>query len=260
MDAARGSVLFCYDRGTFSYIRVDNPDISFMTNTLPSSANAAQPIQDQVAAGRPKLRGRPRKEHAGNIDADILNAAIALFDDMGFDGTAMEAVAARAGISKRTLYMRYPDKRALIKAVIVSIVGNARNPDPPAFADLRSCLTFHVENFFMICNDPGMRVLMAMGDKPSPAMRELTSMGQEITYELGIRHIVQTIVETAGRLGMTVHEPSFYAASLLDLAMAHYQRYRALGDTVGIATTQVASVRIVNLLLAGMQADCAVSG
>jgi hypothetical protein len=39
--------------------------------------------------------------------------------------------------------------------------------------------------------------------------------------------------------------------------MAHYQRYRALGERAGIVTTEVASGRIVNLLLAGMQADCA---
>ena len=223
-----------------------------MTEALPSSDNSQQP-----SAERPKLRGRPRKEHAGNIDTDILSAAIALFDEVGFDGTAMEAVAARAGISKRTLYMRYPDKKALIKAVITSIVGSARNPDPPAFMDMRSCLMFHLENFFMICNDPGMRVLMAMGDKSSQVMRELAPMGQEITYELGIRHIVQTIVDTAGRTGMRVDAPDFYAASLLDLAMAHYQRLRALGTAVGIAPAQVASTRIVNLLLAGMQADCA---
>jgi AcrR family transcriptional regulator len=223
-----------------------------MTEALPSSDNSQQP-----SAERPKLRGRPRKEHAGNIDTDILSAAIALFDEVGFDGTAMEAVAARAGISKRTLYMRYPDKKALIKAVITSIVGSARNPDPPAFMDMRSCLTFHLENFFMICNDPGMRVLMAMGDKSSQVMRELAPMGQEITYELGIRHIVQTIVDTAGRTGIRVDAPAFYAASLLDLAMAHYQRLRALGTTVGIAPAQVASIRIVNLLLAGMQANCA---
>jgi hypothetical protein len=56
---------------------------------------------------------------------------------------------------------------------------------------------------------------------------------------------------------MRVDAPDFYAASLLDLAMAHYQRLRALGTTVGIAPAQVASIRIVNLLLAGMQADCA---
>ncbi len=232
-------------------MRANNAERFLMTN------NTVQSSPPQTTGERPKLRGRPRKEHAGNIDVDIIKAAIALFDEAGFDGTAMEAVAARAGISKRTLYMRYPDKKALIKSVIESIVGSARNPDPPAFADMRSCLMFHVENFFMICNDPGMRVLMAMGDKPSPTVRELSSMGQEITYELGIRHIVQTIMDTAGRVGMTVHEPGFYAASLLDLAMAHYQRYRALGERAGIVTTEVASARIVNLLLAGMQADCA---
>jgi AcrR family transcriptional regulator len=232
-----------------------------MTNTLPSLENTVQPILGKADPERPKLRGRPRKEHAGNIDADILKAAIALFDEQGFEGASMEAVAARASISKRTLYMRYPDKKALIKAVITSIVGSARNPDPPSFSDMRSCLMFHVENFFMICNDPGMRVLMAMNENSPTVARELAPVGQEMTYELGVKHIVQTIVDTAGRVSMTVHEPSFYAASLLNLAMAHYQRCRALGETVGSASTatQTVSLRIVNLLLAGMQADCAVS-
>jgi AcrR family transcriptional regulator len=231
-----------------------------MTKVASPSDSPALPLQEQTGPERTKLRGRPRKEHAGHIGADILKAAVALFDELGFDGTAMEAVAARAGISKRTLYMRFPDKKALIKEVITSIVGSARNPDPPGFADMRSCLTFHVENFFMICNDPGMRVLIAMSDKPSASTRELSFMGHEVTHELGVLQIVKTIEDTAGRVGMQVHEPGFYATSLLDLAMAHYQRYRALGPAFDIAATEVASKRIVDLLLAGMEADCVSAG
>jgi AcrR family transcriptional regulator len=38
--------------------------------------------------------------------------------DNGFDGTTMEAVAAAAGITKRTLYAKYADKQALFAATI----------------------------------------------------------------------------------------------------------------------------------------------
>ncbi|NVM77495.1 AcrR family transcriptional regulator [Duganella sp. SG902] len=228
-----------------------------MTKVPLSPQQSKQTIQVPAAVERTKLRGRPTKDQAGTIEADILKAAIALFDELGFDGAAMEAIAARAGISKRTLYMRYSDKKAILKDVITFIVGSARQPDPPAFPNMRACLTFHVENCFMICDDPGMRVLMAMSGKPSPAVRELSSLGQEITMDLGVRHIVQTIVDTSAKFGITVHEPAFYATSLLDLTMAHHQRYRELGERV--ASPGVAAARIVNLLLAGMQSDCAAS-
>ncbi|MTV36303.1 TetR/AcrR family transcriptional regulator [Duganella radicis] len=219
----------------------------------PNQRDQATPAEPAVE--RTKLRGRPPKDQAGAIDADILKAAIALFDELGFDGAAMEAIAARAGISKRTLYMRYSDKKAILKDVITSIVASARQPDPPAFPNMRACLSFHVENCFMICDDPGMRVLMAMGEKSSATIRELSSYGEEITQDLGVRHIVQTIVDTSAKLGITVHEPAFYAASLLDLTMAHSKRYRALGALVD--SPKVATTRIVKLLLAGIQSDCA---
>lgn len=52
------------------------------------------------------------------IDRRLREAAIQSFIDDGFDGTTMEAVAAAAGITRRTLYSKYPDKQALFAAVI----------------------------------------------------------------------------------------------------------------------------------------------
>jgi AcrR family transcriptional regulator len=41
------------------------------------------------------------------------------FLENGFEGTAMEAIARAAGITKRTLYARYPDKNALFADTLV---------------------------------------------------------------------------------------------------------------------------------------------
>jgi len=64
------------------------------------------------------LRGRPTQAEALAIERRLREAAIEAFVDNGFEGTTMEAVAAAAGITKRTLYAKYADKQSLFAAVI----------------------------------------------------------------------------------------------------------------------------------------------
>jgi AcrR family transcriptional regulator len=49
---------------------------------------------------------------------ELLDAALALFVEKGFAATRAEEVAVRAGVSKGTLYLYYPSKEELLKAVI----------------------------------------------------------------------------------------------------------------------------------------------
>ncbi|MEO8296571.1 MAG: TetR/AcrR family transcriptional regulator [Burkholderiales bacterium] len=49
---------------------------------------------------------------------ELLDAALALFVERGFAATRTEEVAQRAGVSKGTLYLYYPSKEDLLKAVI----------------------------------------------------------------------------------------------------------------------------------------------
>lgn len=49
---------------------------------------------------------------------ELLDAALSLFVEKGFAATRSEEVAARAGVSKGTLYLYYPSKEELLKAVI----------------------------------------------------------------------------------------------------------------------------------------------
>lgn len=50
--------------------------------------------------------------------AELLAAALELFVEKGFAGTRLDDVAARAGVSKGTLYLYFDSKEALFKAVI----------------------------------------------------------------------------------------------------------------------------------------------
>lgn len=76
--------------------------------------------------------GRPSREAAQQLRERILEAATELMLEQGYGATSIEAVAARAGVSKRTFYHRFPDKAALVQAVVARVVESARPTGDPA--------------------------------------------------------------------------------------------------------------------------------
>src|SRR6202051_309623 len=70
--------------------------------------------------------GRPSRADALRLRQRILEVATELFLAEGYGSTTIEAVAARAGISKRTLYHRFDDKPALFTAVVHEIIEQIR--------------------------------------------------------------------------------------------------------------------------------------
>jgi AcrR family transcriptional regulator len=76
--------------------------------------------------------GRPSRADALRLRERILATATDLFLAEGYGSTSIEAVAKRAGVSKRTLYDRFDDKPALFTAVVHRIIEHIRPaPDVP---------------------------------------------------------------------------------------------------------------------------------
>jgi AcrR family transcriptional regulator len=97
-------------------------------------------------ARRPVKRWRRRKE---SRPAEILAAALDVFRARGFAAARLEDVAAAAGVSKGTLYLYFPGKEALFKALVrESVLPNIvraealvrDHPGPPSQV-LRDLLT-----------------------------------------------------------------------------------------------------------------------
>ena len=63
-----------------------------------------------------ELSQRRRRKEAR--PQELLDAALTLFVEKGFAATRIDEVAVRAGVSKGTLYLYYPSKEELLKAVI----------------------------------------------------------------------------------------------------------------------------------------------
>ena len=74
------------------------------------------PLTNEAA---PK-RSRRKEARPG----ELLEAALDLFVEKGFAATRVDDVAARAGVSKGTLFLYFPSKEELFKAVVrENIVG-----------------------------------------------------------------------------------------------------------------------------------------
>jgi AcrR family transcriptional regulator len=72
--------------------------------------------------------GRPRNSEA---DGAIVDACLALLAEQGYDRCSMEAVAARAGVTRATVYRRHPSKAHMVTAAVSSLagIGEADGPE-----------------------------------------------------------------------------------------------------------------------------------
>jgi TetR/AcrR family transcriptional regulator, mexJK operon transcriptional repressor len=61
--------------------------------------------------------------------AAILDAATTLFLRHGYLGTSMDEVAARAGVSKQTVYKHFADKESLFSEIVTTTVGEVSDPN-----------------------------------------------------------------------------------------------------------------------------------
>lgn len=81
-----------------------------------------------------RRRGRPRNEACG---AEILSAALDLVAEVGIAGLTVDAVAARAGVGKATIYRRWASKEALM---LDAWAAAATTPEVPDTGSLRDDL------------------------------------------------------------------------------------------------------------------------
>ncbi len=80
---------------------------------------------------------RPRSEKSHQ---KVLEAAVRLFSEQGIDATSMDAIAARSGVSKATIYKHWPDKDALAMEVLVWLYRLDEDVKPIEHGNLRDDL------------------------------------------------------------------------------------------------------------------------
>ncbi|RYG88170.1 TetR family transcriptional regulator [bacterium] len=151
--------------------------------------------------------------------AAILEAAIEEFRAAGFEATSMDRVAARAGVSKRTVYNHFPSKEALFLRILETMFerGDA-GPDLAYRADkpLRPQLLELVRQKLKLLHDADFidlaRIAIAAGiQRPDLAREMLARLGDR---EEGLTTWVRAA--TADRR-LKTDDPQFAALQLQGL-------------------------------------------
>jgi AcrR family transcriptional regulator len=203
--------------------------------------------------------GRPRSEQA---ERAILAAALELLGELGIAGLTMEAVAARAGVAKTTVYRRWSAKEELVLDTLVQLKGPLPPvPDGPV-RDVLCQLLNQMRAGWQRDGTAGLirRLLGAADDHPGLAdeyWRRIVSPRRQLLQELLVRGIAAGLIRPDADLDLmvemlvapillrTVIRPApmtdEQVAEIVDTVLAGAARPLALG-VVGPATAAEAAL------------------
>lgn len=165
----------------------------------------AQPARKTKVAPKPPAgaapRGRPTPERIAAIGAAIRQAALELFVDVGFEAASMDAIAARAGVSKGTLYSRYDSKEPLFRAILDeqndAWSKRAGAHDHLLPDELGPRLRYHARILLDVFGWPEYRRISRLLDTAAPSMPELARHWEEIGTKRYLRFLASEIAKTA---------------------------------------------------------------
>jgi AcrR family transcriptional regulator len=209
------------------------------------------PVAD-ATAGTPnpaetRRPGRPRSEQA---EQAIIEATLDLFAEQGFDGVCVEAVAARAGVGKATIYRRWPNKEELLLAAL----GSMKSPYPePKGVSVRDDL---VAMLSVMCAD--------MAD-PRKARRYALLLGEGQKYPRLMARYKETVVRPRRELMRSVIRRGIASGELradtdVEIAvLALTGTVLAKGKEAGARLDGDLAARIVGELMLGLAARPALS-
>lgn len=123
-------------------------------------------VQNTGGTGTDEQTSWNTRRRNGFREEAILSAAFDVLLEVGYDRLTMEAVAARAGASKATLYRHWDSKGPLVVDALARSVPSCEVPDTGSLAgDLRA-LGSQVEGFL------GQRSVTAVGAVVTAVMRD----------------------------------------------------------------------------------------
>ena len=175
----------------------------------------------------PRHRGRAPKREA------ILAASIELFNSQGYDLTSMDAVAARAGVSKTTVYAHFGDKLALYRAMAERAVtlldmdfDRLRGNDSlTAFQKLTTLARMLVESLTSETFIAFHRV-MILEARDKPDLRDRLVPGAPHVVDV----VIEILEEDAAHYGYEIQDVRAHAALFIRIAAATFE-VDALLDT-----------------------------
>lgn len=183
--------------------------------------------------------GRPFDAQTGQA---ILDATTQLLIEVGFGRLRVDAVAARAGVSKATIYRRWRSKSELMRATLSRLKETVETSDTGDLRnDLQALMRAAVDNF-IDSEDAHLMPQLSAEAQYDPELRELLH-----SYARTRRGAVREILERARERGDLREDLDFDVA--IDMLMAPiFIRKLITGDAITIGAMDAA----IEMLLRGV--------
>jgi AcrR family transcriptional regulator len=183
--------------------------------------------------------GRPREPE---VNQRILDAALELLGQQGYVRMSMDAVAANAGVTKPTIYRRYPSK---IQLALAAISAYCEQEPPASTGETRADLIAQINHLRRALDRPRGMVMLGTMLAEEYETPELLARFREHLVDPR-RHAVRDILERAAMRGEFRPDADLAMAGTM-LVGAYYAQYLAR-TTFAADWTE----RLVDMVLATM--------
>jgi AcrR family transcriptional regulator len=205
---------------------------------------------------KPPPSGRPTKEQAEQRHEQLLDRALEMFLEHGFELTTIDAIAASINMTKRTIYARYEDKRALFKAAVQRAVDQWNVP----VDELQAADTGNLETTLLeIARTRVAKIFTPAGLRLQRIINAESFRFPEIlkSYEQGaiptINFLADLFRRHEGKELGKLEDPVFDAQMFLSIVAAS-SRLVVLGKQADRAAIQRRAQKCVQLFLNGLRA------
>lgn len=164
---------------------------------------------------------RTQAERTEATTTALVDAARALFARDGFDATSLDAVAARAGVTKGAVYHHFEGKRQLFEAVFSREVERVATPLAVAYGrkkDPWDAFAAACRAFLDECLDPGLQRIMLLDASAAIGWEQIRRLESPLLdmMELGISRAAEAGRVAPRKPGPLAH---FLYGALCETAM-----------------------------------------
>ena len=192
---------------------------------------------------RHTTEGKSRRQggRSARVVKSVLDATITELALNGYGALNMEAVAARAGVNKTTVYRRWPQKAELVRQAIIALADQRRTI--PDTGSLRSDLLITLKQFADAAQSPEGRsiILTLTMERTDP---EVAALAQSLRKER--ESATEVVIKRAIERGDL---PKGTDARLIHLALVSTVRHRVVVQQESV--TDDFFVRLIDLILLG---------
>jgi len=208
-----------------------------------------------LAVARPGV-GRPTRAQQEQRHEELLNVALDIFLERGFEQATMEEIAIQVGMSKRTVYARYEDKATLFKAAVQRAIERYTVPREALEAvvtdDLEQTLAAIARLRIANVATPVATKLQRILSAQSYRFPELFNAAFEQGAGPTVSFLSDLFVRYSARGEVNVTEPQRAATAFLSLAVGGPARIIVSGNVLDDAEIERHIRFAVGLFLSGI--------